>query len=444
MLQVGILLNNLDYLWQEALEALKSEVSSVSFQNFIQPVQPISYENHLLRLRVNNPISMQIIQNKYLSIVEAVLYKLTGESIQVEVNLENGQVPIKSIPKQSQQSCARLNPNYTFDTFVVGKSNEFAHAGALAVAELPGQTYNPLFIYGGPGLGKTHIMHAIGNFICQDNPEANVMYVTSENFTNELIYALKTGTMVEFKNKYRKCDLLLIDDIQFISGKESTHEEFFHTFENLQQSGKQIVISSDKPPREIRDIDERLRSRFEWGLIADIQKPDYETRVAILQKKVEYDNLVVPLEVINYIADVIQSNIRELEGSLSRIQAYSKLHNCPVTIDMTKEAFKGAYGETKPKIITSTKIKETVCQFMEISMADLISQKRNREIAYPRQVAMYLVRTMTNLSYPAIGEEFGGKDHTTILHAVKQMEIKMQEDEQTRTLVEDIANMIKQ
>lgn len=438
------MLNNLDYLWQEALEALKSEVSSVSFQNFIQPIQPISYENHLFRLRVNNPISMQIIQNKYLSILEAVLYKLTGESIQVEVNLENGQVPIKSIPKHSQQSCARLNPNYTFDTFVVGKSNEFAHAGALAVAELPGQTYNPLFIYGGPGLGKTHIMHAIGNFICQDNADANVMYVTSENFTNELIYALKTGTMVEFKNKYRKCDLLLIDDIQFISGKESTHEEFFHTFENLQQSGKQIVISSDKPPREIRDIDERLRSRFEWGLIADIQKPDYETRVAILQKKVEYDNLVVPMEVINYIADVIQSNIRELEGSLSRIQAYSKLHNCPVTIEMTKEAFKGAYGETKPKIITPTKIKETVCQFMEISMTDLISQKRNREIAYPRQVAMYLVRTMTNLSYPAIGEEFGGKDHTTILHAVKQMEIKMQADEQTRTLVEDIASMIKQ
>ena len=326
---------------------------------------------------------------------------------------------------------ANLNPRYTFDTFVVGANNNLAHAASLAVAESPGEIYNPLFIYGGVGLGKTHLMHSIAHFILKNNPKAKILYVTSEKFTNELIDAIRNKNNIsttEFREKYRNNDVLLIDDIQFIIGKESTQEEFFHTFNALYESKKQIIISSDKPPKEIETLEERLRSRFEWGLTVDIQSPDYETRMAILRKKEELEGYNIDNEVIKYIATNIKSNIRELEGALTKIVALSKLNKKEITIELAEEALKDLISPGEIKTITPEYIVSMVAEQYEVSPEEIISQKRSRNIARPRQVVMYLCRNMLNIPLQEVGRALGGRDHTTIMHGVDKITEELKTD----------------
>ena len=337
-----------------------------------------------------------------------------------------------------------LNPKYTFDSFVIGNSNRFAHAASLAVAEAPAKAYNPLFIYGGVGLGKTHLMHAIGHYALQNNPNTKVVYVSSEKFTNELINAIRDDKNDEFRNKYRKVDILLIDDIQFIAGKERTQEEFFHTFNELHGANKQIILSSDRPPKEIPTLEDRLRSRFEWGLIADIQAPDFETRMAILKKKADVEKLNVANEVMVYIATKIKSNIRELEGALIRIVAYSSLTNRPITVELAGEALKDIISNKQNKNVTIDVIQDVVAAYFNLRIEDLKSQRRTRNVAYPRQIAMYLSRKLTDMSLPKIGEEFGGRDHSTVIHAYEKISDSLNTDESLQHTVNDITKKLTQ
>lgn len=344
----------------------------------------------------------------------------------------------------NDEMSSTLNPKYTFDSFVIGNSNRFAHAASLAVAESPAKAYNPLFIYGGVGLGKTHLMHAIGHYILQNNPNAKVVYVSSEKFTNELINAIKDDKNEEFRTKYRSVDVLLIDDIQFIAGKERTQEEFFHTFNTLHEANKQIILSSDRPPKEIPTLEDRLRSRFEWGLIADIQAPDFETRMAILKKKADVEKLNVPNEVMVYIATKIKSNIRELEGALIRIVAYSSLTNREITVDLATEALKDIISNKQNKSITIDLIQDVVAAYFNLRVEDLKSQRRTRNVAYPRQIAMYLSRKLTDMSLPKIGEEFGGRDHTTVIHAYEKISESLNKDESLEHTINDITKKLTQ
>jgi len=321
-----------------------------------------------------------------------------------------------------------LNPKYTFDTFVVGSSNRFAHAASLAVAELPSDAYNPLFLYGGVGLGKTHLMHAIGHHIMQHNPGTRIMYITSESFTNQLIDAIARKSNQEFRDRFRTVDVLMVDDIQFIAGKTATQEEFFHTFNELHNAGKQIIICSDRPPKDIATLEERLRSRFEWGLIADIQKPDYETRIAILQKKAQLEHIDVSDEVLHYIAEKIESNIRELEGSLTRVNAMAMLSGSPLTLEVAREALDHILPAAQVKTVTPEGIIKTVTEYYKVTEADIVSQKRNREVARARQVAMYLIRELTQMSTTRIGDMFGGRDHSTVMYACEKIQEMEQKD----------------
>ncbi len=319
-----------------------------------------------------------------------------------------------------------LNPKYTFDTFVIGSGNRFAHAASLAVAEAPAKAYNPFFIYGGVGLGKTHLMHAIGHYVLEHNPNAKVVYLSSEKFTNEFINSIRDNKAIDFRNKYRNVDVLLIDDIQFLAGKESTQEEFFHTFNTLHEESKQIVISSDRPPKEIPTLEDRLRSRFEWGLITDITPPDLETRIAILRKKAKADGLDIPNEVMLYIANQIDTNIRELEGALIRVVAYSSLVNEDMTPELAAAALKDIIPNAKPRMISILDIQKAVGEHYNIRLEDFTAKKRTKSIAFPRQVAMYLSRELTDFSLPKIGEEFGGRDHTTVIHAHEKISSDVQ------------------
>ena len=340
---------------------------------------------------------------------------------------------------------ANLNPRYTFYSFVVGANNNLAHAASLAVAESPGEIYNPLFIYGGVGLGKTHLMHSIGHFILKNNPQAKVLYVTSEKFTNELIDAIRNKNNIsttEFREKYRNNDILLIDDIQFIIGKESTQEEFFHTFNSLYEAKKQIIISSDKPPKEIETLEERLRSRFEWGLTVDIQSPDYETRMAILRKKEELEGYNIDNEVIKYIATNVKSNIRELEGALTKIVALSKLNKQEITIELAEEALKDLISPNETKEVTPELIIQVVADHFGITPLDISSQKRNKEVVFPRQIVMFLCRSMTDTPLQAIGKYLGGRDHTTIIHGYEKIGADMDKNESLRNTIEILKKKI--
>ena len=337
---------------------------------------------------------------------------------------------------------SNLNPRYVFNSFVVGNSNRMAHAAALAVAEAPARAYNPLFLYGGVGLGKTHLMHSIAHYILEQNPSAKVLYASSEKFTNELINSIRDDKNEAFRNKYRNIDVLLIDDIQFIAGKERTQEEFFHTFNTLHEANKQIIISSDRPPKEIETLEDRLRSRFEWGLIADIQSPDLETRIAILRKKAELESLSVPEDVLLFIAKTVVSNIRELEGALNRILAFSSLANRPITVELANEALKDLISKDKPKIITADYIQEIVADYFHLKVDELKSAKRTRNIAYPRQIAMYLCRKLTDLSLPKIGEKFGGRDHTTIIHGFEKISKDLTKDMELSQIITELENKI--
>jgi chromosomal replication initiator protein len=340
---------------------------------------------------------------------------------------------------------ANLNPRYTFDTFVVGNNNKFAHAAALAVAESPGKMYNPLFIHGGAGLGKTHLMHSIAHFILNEDPAKRVLYVTSETFTNELIESIRNGNntaMTKFREKYRNVDVLLIDDIQFIIGKEATQEEFFHTFNDLHGNKKQIILSSDKPPKDIETLEARLRSRFEWGLIADISSPDFETRMAILHKKAESEGFDIDNDIIKYIATNVKSNIRELEGSLLRLMALSNLTNREISISLAEEALKDIVSPDEKKEITPALIISIVAEHYHITVDDIKSSKRNSDIAFPRQIAMYLCNTMTNASQKSIGAEMGNRDHTTIIHGIKKIENEMKNSDSVRNSIEVLKKKI--
>lgn len=455
-------MDNLPQIWQKALDNIKNrpEITEVSFETWLKTIKPISLKNGTLVFGVYDTFTKGILKKHYRSFIQNIIKEITGEEYHIEfvipseedINPKNHKNSSQDSKQSSEDSsldqslqlvkAQGLNPKYTFDTFVIGHSNRFAHAASVAVAETPAKAYNPLFIYGGVGLGKTHLMHAIGQHISQVDPEKQIVYISSETFTNELINSIKDDRNVEFRNKYRNIDILLIDDIQFIAGKERTQEEFFHTFNALYNSNKQIILSSDRPPKEIPTLEDRLRSRFEWGLIADIQAPDYETRIAILRKKAQVEEIEVPDDVMLFIAKKIKSNIRELEGALIRILAYSSLTNSPITIELASEALKEIFS-TKPRELNIDYIKEVVANKFNIKIEDLNSKKRTRIIAYPRQIAMYLSRELTDLSLPKIGNEFGGRDHTTVMHAYDKVSTDMKNDPSLKDKIDSIVNELK-
>ncbi|WP_194192606.1 chromosomal replication initiator protein DnaA [Clostridium chrysemydis] len=448
----------LKQLWKNTLDVIKGELSEVSFNTWIKSCEPISISSNTIRISVPNTFSQEILEKRYKDLVansiQAVCSKLYKIEFLVASEIQKEEETKEKAEKKAERRAksfqsddfanTNLNPKYTFDSFVIGNSNRFAHAASLAVAESPAKAYNPLFIYGGVGLGKTHLMHAIGHYILDDNSNAKVVYVSSEKFTNELINAIKDDKNEEFRNKYRNVDVLLIDDIQFIAGKERTQEEFFHTFNALHEANKQIILSSDRPPKEIPTLEDRLRSRFEWGLIADIQVPDFETRMAILKKKADVENLSVANEVMVYIATKIKSNIRELEGALTRIVAYSSLTNREITVDLATEALKDIISKKQGKHITIEIIQDVVASYFNLRVDDLKSQRRTRNVAHPRQIAMYLSRKLTDMSLPKIGEEFGGRDHTTVIHAYEKISNNLTRDESLQQTIEDLTKKLTQ
>ena len=443
--------SDLDSIWSDVLKIMRVELTEVSFNTWLKSINPIRITENEVILGVPNDFTRGILEGRYKNLIKNSIDEVTNENYKVELVIpgeNNGyDGEDKADPRQeveeSSHNNSRLNPKYTFDTFVIGGSNQFAHAASLAVAEAPAKAYNPLFLYGGVGLGKTHLMHAIGHYIHSQRNDVKVVYVTSEKFTNELINSIREYRNEEFREKYRNIDVLLIDDIQFIAGKEGTQEEFFHTFNALHEANKQIIISSDRPPKEIPTLEDRLRSRFEWGLIADIQAPDLETRIAILRKKAKLENLEVHDDIMSYIASKIKSNIRELEGALIRVVAYSSLTNKEISLELAEEALKDILSSDKPKEITVDLIKETVSKFYSIKLEDFSSKKRTRAIAYPRQIAMYLTRQFTDLSLPKIGNEFGGRDHTTVIHACDKIAKDLETDNKTKEKIEAIIKELK-
>ena len=429
------MMNTVKEKWPEIIEHLRveHELSNVSFNTWIQPLKVYDVVDNTVFILVNMNASVEYIEKKYQLPLKVCIAEITGTEYEVVFISEDDDrlneiqnMAIEANQKKKSKSAAEkagLNPKYTFDTFVVGGNNNFAHAASLAVAESPGEVYNPLFLYGGVGLGKTHLMHSIAHFILDKNPKKKVLYVTSETFTNELIEALKNGktagnesAMSKFRDKYRNNDVLLIDDIQFIIGKESTQEEFFHTFNALHSANKQIIISSDRPPKDMETLEARLQSRFEWGLIADISSPDYETRMAILRKKEELDGYNIDDEVIRYIATNIKSNIRELEGALNKLVALSNLEKREINISMAEEVLKDIISPNQKREVTPQVILEVVAEHYGISVSDIIGGKRNAEIVTPRQVVMYLCREITDTPYKAIGILLGNRDHSTIIN----------------------------
>ena len=440
--------SNVEDIREDVLNIIKEDLSEVSFNTWLKTIEPISISSDKIILGAPNDFTRGILQGRYLNLIKNAIEHATKVDYSVEFIIP-GEENIFNVGQgvnhetQDYNQRSQLNPKYIFDTFVIGNSNRFAHAASLAVAEAPAQAYNPLFIYGGVGLGKTHLMHAIGHYILSQNPNSKVVYVSSEKFTNELINSIREYRNEEFRNKYRNIDVLLIDDIQFIAGKEGTQEEFFHTFNALYEASKQIIISSDRPPKEIPTLEDRLRSRFEWGLIADIQPPDLETRIAILRKKANVENIEVSDEVMLYIASKIQSNIRELEGALIRVVAYSSLTNREANIELAEEALKDIISSKKTHEITVDLIKNVVSKNYKIKLEEFNSKKRTRAIAYPRQIAMYLTRELTDLSLPKIGDEFGGRDHTTVIHACEKINTDISNNEDIKRKIDDIILEIK-
>ncbi len=433
--------------WKEILENLKEEheLTDVSFNTWLLPLEVQSLEgNHLTLLFPGDSNGANYINKKYRLFLQVTIEEMTGLHCDIEFITPDTPVkPAKSIPIPSSQ--ANLNPRYTFDTFVVGNNNKMAHAASLAVAESPAEVYNPLFIYGGVGLGKTHLMHSIAHFILKNNPQMKVLYVTSEKFTTELIDAIRNKnniTTTEFREKYRNIDVLLIDDIQFIANKESTQEEVFHTFNTLYEAKKQIILSSDRPPRDIEMLEERLRSRFEWGLTVDIGAPDYETRMAILRKKEEMDGYNIDNEVIQYIATNIVSNIRELEGALTKIVAMSRLTEKEINLELAEKALKDHISAGNAREITPEYIIEVVADHFNLRTSDLTSAKRNKEISNPRQIAMYLIRSMTATPLKGIGHYLGDRDHSTVMHGIKIVTNDITKDENLKNTIDILKKKI--
>lgn len=443
--------------WNEILQMVKEEhgLTDVSFNTWIKPLEVFAIDGNTLYILVpSEQMGLSYINKKYYLPLKVAIGEVTGIEYDIQFILPDQAQSLKfknnDTPQLEPQTPVKgdhsnLNPNYTFDTFVVGNNNRFAHSASLAVAESPGEAYNPLYIYGGPGLGKTHLMHSIGHFIIDQNPDTKVLYVTSEEFTNEVIESIRNGNssaMTKFRDKYRTVDVLMIDDIQFIIGKESTQEEFFHTFNTLQTQGKQIILTSDKPPKEMETLEERIRSRFEWGLMADIGTPDYETRMAILRKKAETDNFDIDDDILNYIASNISSNIRELEGALNKLLAFHNLEHTHITMDIAERELSNIITPDKPREITAQLIIEVVSEHFHISVDQMISKTRSSEIARPRHIAMYLCKTMTSDSLDVIGQLLGGRDHSTIIHGIKKVTKDYEENDSTRTLIETIKKKI--
>lgn len=429
-------------IWEKVEELLDGELTKISLDTWIKTVKPLHIKQDTFTLEAPSEFNRDILNNRYIPLITNTVKSVTNREYQIQVILKEQNKVSSGSNDSSSSHSSLLNPKYTFDTFVRGNGNQFAHAGAVAVAEFPAKRYNPYFIYGGVGLGKTHLMHAIGHYILEQNSSSKVLYVTSEKFTNELINSIRDDKNEEFRNKYRNIDVLLIDDIQFIVGKERTQEEFFHTFNALYEAQKQIIISSDKAPKEIITLEERLRSRFEWGLIADIQAPDIETRIAILKKKAQLEKFDVPDDVLVYIADNIVSNIRELEGALNRVVAYASLTNSEMTVDLTQECLKQMITNSNAREISPSVIMKTVGRYFDINPDYLIGKKRSRDVTYPRQLAMYLCRELTDLSLPKIGQAFGGRDHTTVLHAYEKILEEVQNNSETRRAVSEMKKNI--
>ena len=439
-----------DELLSQLKELLKNEVSTISYDTWIFPLEIDSIKDNHIIFTVKSDFQRDFIENKFNSLIFNTLRYITNKEWTfsvIDISKENNQGQIISDKKTNvsdielESNHQTLNPKYTFETFVVGNNNRFAHAAALAVGNEPGKSYNPLFLYGGVGLGKTHLMHAIGNRILENNQKSNVLYVTSEKFTNQLINAIKDNKTELFRNKYRNIDVLLIDDIQFIAGKDRVQEEFFHTFNTLREDGKQIIISSDKPPRDIEFLEDRLKSRFEWGLLADISCPDYETRLAILRKKAQDENIVIDDSILSDIATKIDSNIRELEGVFNKIVARASLTHSPITIELAENIINEFKYESE-KVISCDFIKETVAKYFSINKDDLAGSKRSNDIAFPRQIAMYLCREVANMSFPQIGNEFGNRDHSTVMHGYNKIAKEIKEKNNTKLIVESVKNII--
>lgn len=448
--------------WDLIIQTLKEDydITDMSFRTWIKPIQVYSVVGDKITLLIpeNNNDSdgkglsynMRVgyIERKYLAAITLTIAEIMGREYDVTLMSSIDKEKIDKKQKQKDTSAFKnnniqnLNPNYTFETFVIGNNNNLAHAASLAVAETPGEVYNPLFIYGGVGLGKTHLMQAIAHFIIKTKPELKVLYVTSETFTNELIDSVKNQKNSEFREKYRNIDVLLIDDIQFIIGKESTQEEFFHTFNALYQDRKQIVISSDRPPKEMETLSERLRTRFEMGLPVDIQIPTYETKMAILNKKAELGGYDIPYEVKDYVATHIKSSIRELEGALTKLSAFAKLSSNPITVEFAEEALKDLISPDSRREITPELIIDIVAEHFNIKSEDILSQKRSADIVYPRQIAMYLCRQMTTNTVQSLGKAFGNRDHTTILHGADKINKMVISDENTKSTIDILIKKI--
>lgn len=439
-------------LMDQLRNQLRPEMSKISFDTYVNQTIIEKIDNSNIVFQVDTDYKKDMLEHRYASLILNALQDITNRNFTFSVHSlekyvktdENKNVIISSQKNPEEEidySNQSLNPKYTFETFVVGNNNRFAHAAALAVGDNPAKTYNPLFIYGGVGLGKTHLMQAVGNRILQNNRSMNLVYVTSEKFTNHLINSIREGKNDPFRNKYRSADALLIDDIQFIANKERVQEEFFHTFNTLYENGKQIIISSDKPPRDLPFLEERLRSRFEWGLLADISCPDYETRVAILRKKALDESIIIDDEILADIATKIDSNIRELEGVFNKIVARASLTHSPITIELAENVI-NEFISKKEKVISSEYIQETVAKYFSIDKKELAGEKRSNDIAFPRQIAMYLCREVANMSFPQIGVDFGKRDHSTVMHAYKKIAKEIKEKTNTKLIVESVKNII--
>ena len=440
-------------LLTKAKDLLKEEMTNISYTTWIKSLEIQSVNDNKIVLVALSEIQKDAIESRLFDLVVNTFNFITNKTCEISIVVKSEEQDKEYTQEETSKdymsseaySNSFLNPKYTFDTFVIGNNNKFAQAAAYVVAEAPATAYNPLFIYGGVGLGKTHLMHAIGNQILKNNPNTKILYVTSEQFINELVNSIKDANFKNelFRNKYRNIDVLLIDDIQFIAGKKMGQEEFFHTFNTLHQSGKQIIISSDKPPRDIPLLEERLKSRFEWGILADISMPDYETLLAILRKKVQLENIIIEDYILSVIATKIDTNIRELEGALNKIVAYASLTHSPITIEMAEKAINDIVLQ-KEKIISADYIQEIVAKYFNIDKKDLISSKKSNDIAYPRQIAMYLCRTIGQMSFPKIGGEFGNRDHTTVMHAFNKIEKEVKENTNTKLIVDSVKNIIRE
>ncbi|MDQ0297626.1 chromosomal replication initiator protein [Salibacterium salarium] len=449
-------MENITDLWNQTLSVIQKKVSKPSFETWLKSTKATELQDDTIIITAPNEFARDWLENRYSTLISDTLQDITGAELYVKfiipdteeqndisVEQEVKKTPVPSENQSDDIPKSMLNDKYSFNTFVIGSGNRFAHAASLAVAEAPAKAYNPLFIYGGVGLGKTHLMHAIGHYVIDHNPEARVVYLSSEKFTNEFINSIRDNKAVNFRNKYRSVDVLLIDDIQFLAGKEQTQEEFFHTFNALHEESKQIVISSDRPPKEIPTLEDRLRSRFEWGLITDITPPDLETRIAILRKKAKAEKLDIPNEVMLYIANQIDTNIRELEGALIRVVAYSSLINQDMNADLAAEALKDIIPSSKPKKVTIADIQKTVSEQFNVQIQELKAKKRTKTIAFARQVAMYLSREMTESSLPKIGDEFGGRDHTTVIHAHEKITTMLNTDTELQKNLQNVIDKLK-